>query len=46
MHTIAANRDAFTIELMPDLLDAVDTEVVAVYPGDFSLELLVTLCSS
>jgi hypothetical protein len=34
--------DAFTIELPPDLLNAVDAEVVAVYPTNFDLQLLVT----
>ena len=44
-HPITANPDAFTIELAPDLLDAVDAEVVAVYPSDLDLQLLVTALS-
>ena len=44
-HPITTNLDALTIELAPDLLDAVDAEVIAVDPGDLDLQFLVTLAS-
>ena len=42
---ITANPDALTIALAPDLLDAVDAEVVAVDPGDLDLQFLGTLAT-
>ena len=38
----ARNLDAFAVELRPDLVDAVDTEVVAVHPRNLGLQLRVT----
>src|SRR5258708_27985629 len=40
-HTVAADLDALTAELAPDLLGAVDIEVLSVHPSDLDLELLV-----
>ena len=43
MHTIPPNLNAFTVELVPHFLDAIDAEVVAVHPGDLDLQLVVAL---
>jgi len=40
-HTVAADLDALAAELAPDLLGAVDIEVLPVHPSDLDLELLV-----
>src|SRR5216684_6635936 len=40
-HTVAADLDALAAELAPDLLGAVDIEVLSVHPSDLDLELLV-----
>jgi len=43
---VATNARALTIELVPDLLDPVDAEVVAVDAADFEFEALIVLVAS
>src|SRR4249920_36301 len=44
-HPITANVGALTVELTPDLLDAIHAKVVAVHAADLDFEMLVALAA-
>jgi len=45
LYRAACNRDGFAIQLPPDLLSAVDLEVLVSYPPDHRQQRIVALCS-